>query len=59
MTNLLELKNKMLEAKQTKEELIKLMDERINFYETTIFFEQKALDEKNRKEENASKRRMG
>jgi hypothetical protein len=54
VTNLLELKNKMLEAKQAKEELIKLMDERINFYETTIFFEQKALDENNRKEKNAS-----
>ena len=37
----------MLEAKQTKEELIKFMDERINFYENMIYFEQKALDEKN------------
>ena len=44
----------MLEAKQTKAELIKLMDERINFYENMIFFEQKALDEKSRKEKDAS-----
>tara|TARA_R100000808_G_scaffold24111_1_gene54744 strand:+ start:387 stop:554 length:168 start_codon:yes stop_codon:yes gene_type:complete len=47
VTNLLELKNKLLEAKQAREELVKLMDERINFYENMIFFEQKALDEKN------------
>ena len=54
MTNLLELKNKMLEAKQAREELVKLMDERINFYENMIFFEQKALDDKSRKEKDAS-----
>ena len=51
MTNLLEIKNKLLEAHQVKKELIKMMDDRIKYYETTIQYEQAELNRK----ENAQK----